>query len=151
MTASIQKLQDEFLQLGIPSSPASVEGAVLYKEFFVPTPNPVQGAIEFDELLKGFADDEEFQNELVEARKEMAKGFYANEPQSFSSLRLRAGLSQSELASRAGTSQPHIARIEAGRNDPGTETVQRIANALGVDVGEVFNAIRYQLESRGKA
>lgn len=44
-------------------------------------------------------------------------------------LRRRAGITQSELARRLGTSQPAVARWEAGRVDPGFEHVGRIARA----------------------
>ncbi len=43
--------------------------------------------------------------------------------------RVRAGLSQSELASRMGTSQSAIARLESGRNRPSTSTLERLAKA----------------------
>lgn len=45
--------------------------------------------------------------------------------------RKRAGLSQSDLAARMGTKQPHIARIEGGTTLPSLETLNRLAAALG--------------------
>ena len=42
--------------------------------------------------------------------------------------RVRAGLTQQELASRAGISQPALARIESGRIDPRLKTIQRLLN-----------------------
>lgn len=45
--------------------------------------------------------------------------------------RRAAGLSQSEVAERMGTSQPAIARLEAGEVDVRMSTVQRYAAALG--------------------
>lgn len=44
--------------------------------------------------------------------------------------RIRAGLTQSELAERIGTKQPAIARIEGGQL-PSTSTLKRIAEATG--------------------
>jgi len=41
-------------------------------------------------------------------------------------------LSQAELARRAGTKQPHIARLESGTETPGLEVLSRIATALGL-------------------
>jgi transcriptional regulator with XRE-family HTH domain len=48
--------------------------------------------------------------------------------------RRRAGLTQRELAHRAGTSQAAIARIERGRQVPSLETLQRILRACDLDL-----------------
>jgi ribosome-binding protein aMBF1 (putative translation factor) len=45
--------------------------------------------------------------------------------------RQRAGLSQSELAARMGTSQSTIARLESGHTLPSTKTLLRFAKATG--------------------
>ncbi len=45
--------------------------------------------------------------------------------------RLRSGLSQAELASRMGTSQSAIARLESGQTLPSTKTLLRFAQATG--------------------
>src|SRR5260221_4366153 len=45
--------------------------------------------------------------------------------------RERAGLTQGELAARAGTKQPNIARLESGRVVPRLALLQKIARALG--------------------
>jgi predicted transcriptional regulator len=45
--------------------------------------------------------------------------------------RLRAGLSQVELASLMGTSQSAIARLESGQTLPSTKTLIRFAEATG--------------------
>jgi uncharacterized protein len=46
-------------------------------------------------------------------------------------MRIGAGLSQRDLARRAGTSQPAIARYERGVATPSWETLQRLAAACG--------------------
>ena len=46
--------------------------------------------------------------------------------------RTRAGLTQSEVAERMGTTQSVVARLESGRSMPSMRTVQRYAQALGV-------------------
>jgi transcriptional regulator with XRE-family HTH domain len=48
--------------------------------------------------------------------------------------RRRAGLSQRELASRVGTSQAAIARIERGRQIPSLESLERILRACDLDM-----------------
>lgn len=48
--------------------------------------------------------------------------------------RLRAGLSQRELAHRAGTSQSAVARIESGAVSPSVETVRRLVGACGFEL-----------------
>jgi DNA-binding XRE family transcriptional regulator len=45
--------------------------------------------------------------------------------------RLRARLSQAELARRMGTSQSAIARLESGQTLPSTKTLLRYAEATG--------------------
>lgn len=45
--------------------------------------------------------------------------------------RLRSGLSQAELARRAGTSQAAISRIESGREQPTLERLEQILAGLG--------------------
>lgn len=45
-----------------------------------------------------------------------------------------AGLSQRELAKRAGTSQAAIAAYESGRRSPTLETLVRIVRAAGQDL-----------------
>jgi len=45
--------------------------------------------------------------------------------------RLRAGLSQAELASIMSTSQSTIARLESGQTLPSTKTLLRFAQATG--------------------
>lgn len=46
--------------------------------------------------------------------------------------RLAAGLSQTEVAARMGTSQSAVARLEAGNGDARLSTVERYAQALAL-------------------
>jgi transcriptional regulator with XRE-family HTH domain len=48
--------------------------------------------------------------------------------------RRRAGVSQAELARRAHTSQPAIARLEKGQVSPTVISLDRIARALGTEL-----------------
>lgn len=51
-------------------------------------------------------------------------------PEELRLLRIRAGLTQAELAERAGVSQSLIARIESGKVNPRVSTLVRIYQAL---------------------
>lgn len=48
--------------------------------------------------------------------------------------RLRAGMTQLELAERMGTSQPVIARWEKGHRSPSVEALVRAVRACGLDI-----------------
>src|SRR5262245_62784274 len=48
------------------------------------------------------------------------------------------GLTQAELAERAGVSRQLVSAVEAGRNTPSVEGALRIARALGTSVEELF-------------
>jgi len=48
--------------------------------------------------------------------------------------RVRAGLSQAELARRAGTTQARISEIESGEANTKPETIMRIGEALGAHI-----------------
>lgn len=48
--------------------------------------------------------------------------------------RRRAGLTQAQLAERAGTSQPAIARYERATALPDLDTLHRIAEACGLEL-----------------
>lgn len=52
-------------------------------------------------------------------------------------LRERAGLNQTELAERAGLRQSHISRLENAEHSPTHLTLEKIAQALGVEVGTI--------------
>jgi transcriptional regulator with XRE-family HTH domain len=49
--------------------------------------------------------------------------------------RLRAGLTQLQLARRAGTSQSAIARWESGAVQPSLERLRELVRACGLDLG----------------
>lgn len=53
-------------------------------------------------------------------------------------LREHAGLTQTELAERSGVSRATVNRIENGKEETSTKTLEKIASALGVCVEELF-------------
>lgn len=56
--------------------------------------------------------------------------------------RRSAGLTQRDLARRAGTSQSVIARIESGVTSPSWKTLQRLVNRAGFDLQAVLSPRR---------
>lgn len=52
--------------------------------------------------------------------------------------RRRAGLTQAELAQRAEISTHMVAKLESGAASPSFNSLERLANALQVDVAELF-------------
>jgi transcriptional regulator with XRE-family HTH domain len=54
-------------------------------------------------------------------------------------LRRQQDLTQEQLARRAGLTQGHLSKIEAGmRQSPTAHTIKRLARALGVPVTELL-------------
>jgi len=67
-------------------------------------------------------------------------------PEELSKRRERLGLTQAELAEKAGVSQPMIARIESGSVDPRVSTFGRIVEALNEAEKERVEARRIMHE-----
>ncbi len=83
--------------------------------------------IKFDDLRNEWNKDPEFRTEFEALRPEfeLARKLIA--------ARVRAGMSQSEVAMRMGTSQPTVARLESGHK-PSLKTLERYADAVGMKV-----------------
>ncbi|MFB6112147.1 MAG: CBS domain-containing protein [Halobacteriaceae archaeon] len=62
-------------------------------------------------------------------------------PQDLRERRTELGLTQAELAERAGVSQPLIARIEGGDVDPRLSTLRAIVDAMSAVEGDVERAV----------
>ena len=65
--------------------------------------------------------------EMAQHRQELATDLVA--------ARVAAGLSQTEVAARMGTSQSAVARLESGDADVRLSTLERYAAALGRQLG----------------
>jgi DNA-binding XRE family transcriptional regulator len=52
--------------------------------------------------------------------------------------RLQAGLTQAELAQRAGIGRPHLNHIEGGRKNPTVVVLVHLARSLGVAPGDLL-------------
>lgn len=56
-------------------------------------------------------------------------------------LRLERRLSQERLAELAGVNYKYLGRVELAKAEPGADILVRVARALGVPVGELFETI----------
>ena len=55
-------------------------------------------------------------------------------------IRRDKGMSQEEVAHLAAVHQTYLSGVETARRNPSVKVIERIANALGVDVVELFKA-----------
>lgn len=53
-------------------------------------------------------------------------------------IRKATGLSQETLAERIGIDAKHLSRLEVGKGFPSLDTLERMAQALGVELREFF-------------
>jgi len=53
-------------------------------------------------------------------------------------LRLEAGISQEELASRSGLHRTYVSSVERGQRNIALANIHSLADALGIDVRELF-------------
>lgn len=81
---------------------------------------------------------------MEEARRWAATERIKKDGDSVKTYRLKNGWSQVQLAQAIGTSQPHIARIERGTENLTIDTCRRLAEALGVDMNTLDQALRRQ-------
>ena len=54
-------------------------------------------------------------------------------------LRLGLGMSQEEVAHLAGLHVTYLSGIERGKRNPSLKNIRRVAEALGIGVGELFS------------
>jgi DNA-binding XRE family transcriptional regulator len=89
---------------------------------------------------------------LSEARGLIAEALYPADGVTLKTLRLKAGMTQTQLAALLETSQPHIARMEQGRQDPVMSTCRKLSSALGVSLDVLSAALEQQAKiNEGKA
>lgn len=53
-------------------------------------------------------------------------------------IRNQKGLSQEELADKAGVSRLVVTRIESQTHEPSIRITRKLAKALGVKIGDIF-------------
>lgn len=89
---------------------------------------------DFADLLSKEVDG--FSDALVRARKNISRTINDGRI-TLRSLRMNRGLSQSQLAAMIGTSQPHVARLEARPEAMMIGTATKLSKALGVDINTI--------------
>ena len=129
-------------QVFSPQSAKRIGAEIIYREFTVARPLPLKRTRSLSDVMAALEADVSVAKELPSARKVVGESLYGAEARTLAAMRLRAGLSQSQLAAKVGTSQPHLARIERGQCDPGTDLIVRLAAALDIDPREVFAGVR---------
>jgi DNA-binding XRE family transcriptional regulator len=117
----------------VPESAGS-EPCILFNVTPVRPSSFKEGYDDFDRLAAEVASDAQVATEVVRGREWVASTYGSGD---LASLRLAAGLSQSELAGLCDIEQPHVSRYESGRHEPLLSTAFRMARALGVSL-EVF-------------
>jgi transcriptional regulator with XRE-family HTH domain len=81
--------------------------------------------IKFDTLHKKWMKDPAYRKEYDALEEEFAL------IAAVAKARIRAGLTQAQLAKRMKTTQSTVARLESGRGKPSTRTLARFAKATG--------------------
>ncbi len=89
---------------------------------------------------------------VVVARKlergDFAAGWQAEFGRRLSAARIGVGLSQSDLARKAGVRQPHLSKLEAGEMEPRLSTIFAIADTLGVLARSLFPTMSWQTDDK---
>jgi transcriptional regulator with XRE-family HTH domain len=92
--------------------------------------------IKFDKLHKKWMKELGYRKEYDALEEEFAL------ISAVAKARLRAGLSQAQLAKRMKTTQSAVARLESGRSRPSTRTLSRFAKATGHRLKISFEPVR---------
>lgn len=99
------------------------------------------GFVDIDALVEQEEADPAVRESIAAGRRSVSENYYAGEPPTLSYYRLRNGWSQKELASRLGTSQSYIARLEAGGIDLQVSTLNRLAATLDVPAAVLLDVV----------
>lgn len=117
----------------VPSS----SGRVIYCEFGTTSAKPLRGGVPLSQMMRQLEADPEMAERFAQGRRALAENL-SSPAETIRSLRLKAGLSQVQLAEGASATQSYIARLEAGTLDPGTDMLARLAAALALPEIDVF-------------
>jgi len=98
------------------------------------------GPVELDDFISALEADHGA-DYLSEARAWAAEAAF-KQADTLASLRMKAGLSQAQLAARMGMKQPQLARMERGKNDVQVSMIERLASALHLPESQVYEAVK---------
>ena len=59
-------------------------------------------------------------------------------------LRVKAKLTQAQLAENVGIDPKHLSRIEGGKNYPSLDTLEKLAYSLNIQIGDLFEVSHLQ-------
>lgn len=126
---------------------SKAENVLAIVEQIVHAPIP-EGYRELDEVIKTKSKDPRRAAALAKARMRMATHVEAiNQAPSIASLRLKAGLSQAQVAEQLGNSQSGYSLIESGkRGNILLSTFERLVEIFNVSRDELALAIKNTLE-----
>ncbi|MDA8093084.1 MAG: helix-turn-helix transcriptional regulator [Betaproteobacteria bacterium] len=62
-------------------------------------------------------------------------------------LRLQKGLTQDQLAERAGTERSHISALERAEKGPALATIFNLADGLGIPAADLIRLVEQRLRS----
>lgn len=105
-------------------------------------PAIARGGMEASAYLAKLELDPEMAAAMRSMRKQLAMVRTQNEACSLSILRMRAGLSQAQLATAMETSQPNIARWEKDPEQMTAKSIRRMANVLQVKEQAIHDAMQ---------
>jgi len=92
--------------------------------------------IDIREYIASKSGNPEFVEGLADGRIRLANEMYSDE-RCIRQLRLSKGLSQDDLAQKAGVLKLYIERVESGRYQPNLQTVKKLALALDIEYLEL--------------
>jgi DNA-binding XRE family transcriptional regulator len=122
--------------------------SVIVVQRFTPSAAPASG-VSIDDLVAEFEKFPGGAKVLAEARQDLARELSETQPvKNLRGFRLAAGLSQQQLADKAGMTQPQIANFENGIGNPQMSTLRKIATPLALSDDEVFKAWQHSQERR---
>jgi len=115
-----------------------------WREVFRPSDVPIPDGFEDIDAVVETLEREPHRRAALKGARQRLAGKLESKVGGLATLRLRRGLSQKQLADAIGTSQPHIARIEKGRDNVLLATANQLARALGVTLDEVNAALGFE-------